>query len=254
MTSGWISIHRQIEKKGYYKKSEYVHLWIHLLLKANHKDNFMFLNGKETPIKSGSFITSRAKLALETGLEPSKVERILKCFKSEQQIEQQSFNKYRLISITNYKKYQNVKQQSEQQVNSKRTASEQQVNTDNKDNNDNKDNKKELQAKKSPAKTTNPDIKIFIDGFFEKFKSVTGEKYLCQGGKDGATVKRLLQTYKLDELNILRDKFFNSTDEFVLKAGFSIGVFSSVINKLLSADNSKDKKKLAGQRWIEKEE
>lgn len=72
---------------------------------------------------------------MDTGINESKVERILKCFESEQQIEQQGYTKYRVISITNWNKYQGAKQENEQQMNSKRTANEQQMNTDNNDKN-----------------------------------------------------------------------------------------------------------------------
>lgn len=34
--NGWIKLYRNLKNKGFYKKSEHVHLWIHLLMKANH--------------------------------------------------------------------------------------------------------------------------------------------------------------------------------------------------------------------------
>jgi hydroxymethylpyrimidine pyrophosphatase-like HAD family hydrolase len=111
------------------RKPEYLAVWIDLLLSANHKDKELIFNEEKILIKSGSFITSRAKIAANTDVEESKVERILKYLKTEQQIEQQSFNKFRIISICNWPKYQQSEQQSEQPVNSQRTASEQPVNT-----------------------------------------------------------------------------------------------------------------------------
>jgi hypothetical protein len=45
---GWIKLHRKLQKKGYYKKSEYIHLWVHLLLSANHKEKeFIQLYGRK---------------------------------------------------------------------------------------------------------------------------------------------------------------------------------------------------------------
>lgn len=122
---GWVKIHRQLKDKAYYKDSEFIHLWLHLLLCANH-DNGEYLNGYEiVKLKKGQFITGRKKLSLETGISESKIERILKVFESEQQIEQQTNSRNRLISIVSWDKFQ----QSEQQKDSKWTASEQQVNT-----------------------------------------------------------------------------------------------------------------------------
>ena len=59
----------------------------------------------------------------------SKVQRILKEFENEHQIEQQTSPRNRLISIVNWSEYQNNEHQSEQQVNNKRTTNEQQMNT-----------------------------------------------------------------------------------------------------------------------------
>jgi hypothetical protein len=135
--SGWIKIHRQLKEKAYYKDSEFIHLWLHLLLCANHA-NGEYLNGYEIiKLKKGQFVTGRKKLSLETGISESKIERILKVFESEQQIEQQTNSRSRVISILSWDKYQ----QNEQQTNSIRTANEQQVDTNNNDNNNKNDKK-----------------------------------------------------------------------------------------------------------------
>lgn len=80
-----------------------------------------------------------------------------------------------------------------------------------------------------------PDVKAFIDHAFEVFLAKTGERMLIDGGKDGAIVKKLLRTYGLNRLKGLWDVFMRSDDPFILRAGFSIGVFKSQINKLLVA-------------------
>lgn len=138
--TGWIRAYRSIENKGWYQKSEYVHLWIHLLLKANHKGKEYFMNGETVKIDRGQLVTGRKKLSAETGISESKVQRILKCFENEQQIEQQTNSRNRIITIVSYGKYQDVEQPIEQQVNNKRTASEQPVNTNNNVNNLKNDN------------------------------------------------------------------------------------------------------------------
>lgn len=120
MNNGWIKIHRGIQDKGYYTDSHYVHLWIHLLMKANHEEKEFLWNGKIIKLNRGQFVTGRLKLAKETGIEQSKVERILNLFETEQQIEQQKTSKYRLITILKYDKYQH----NEQQMNNKRTTNE----------------------------------------------------------------------------------------------------------------------------------
>ena len=137
-TAGWVKIYRSIWNKGWYRKSDYVHLWYHILLKANHSQNEWLYKGKILKVMRGQFITSRRSLANETGINEMKIERILKCFKSEQQIEQQNFYSSRLITIINYDAYQKSEQQNEQQMYSKCTASEQQMYTNKNEKNEKK--------------------------------------------------------------------------------------------------------------------
>ena len=131
---GFIVLHRKIKDSAIYSDSQAVHLWLHLLIKANHKDKDFVLNGQLVTVKRGQTLTGRRRLSVETGIAESKIQRLLKLFENLHMIEQQTNSKNRLISITNYHSYQS----GEQQTNSKRTASEQQVNTNNNDNNDNK--------------------------------------------------------------------------------------------------------------------
>jgi uncharacterized phage protein (TIGR02220 family) len=110
-------------------------------MRASYKDKEMIYNNRKLIIKRGQFIISRKKMAKETGVQESKVERVLKYLKSEQMIEQQNLHTSRLITITNYDKYQSHEQVDEQPVNSQRTASEQPVNTIKKDKKDKNKNK-----------------------------------------------------------------------------------------------------------------
>lgn len=129
--TGWIKLFRSIQKKGWYSDSEYVHLWIHLLISANHKGKEFFFNGQIITLNEGQFVTGRKQLAAVTGIKESKIERILKCFESEQQIEQQTNSRNRVISIRSW----NVYQKNEQQTDNKRTANEQLADTNKNDNN-----------------------------------------------------------------------------------------------------------------------
>lgn len=130
---GWIKLHRSLLGKGYYKKSTFVHLWVHCLMRANHKTTEIMWNGKTMKLKEGQFITGRNSLAHETGISQSSIQRILKYLEIEHQLEQRTTNTSRLITVVNWKKYQQTEQPVEQRVNSERTASEQRVNTDKKE-------------------------------------------------------------------------------------------------------------------------
>lgn len=135
---GWIRIHRKLIETSWFNKSEYVHLWLYLLLKANHQDKEVFIGNEKVLVKRGQFLTSRSKLAEVVHIQENKIYRILKCFENEHQIEQQKTKKYTVISILNYDMYQKNEQVIEQQMNNKRTTNEQSMNTNNNDNNVNK--------------------------------------------------------------------------------------------------------------------
>lgn len=85
---------------------------------------------------------------------------------------------------------------------------------------------------KSSKKPTNPDIKKFIDWWFERFKKEVGEKYHVTG-KDAKVVQGLLNTYSYEGLVKAGEYFWEHRDEFVDRAGHTMGVFSSIINKII---------------------
>jgi len=146
MSTGFIKLHRCLKQSAFYKDSEYVHLWVHLLMSVNRTQKRLKVDktNQYIVLLPGQVLTSRDKLSEQTGISSSKIQRILKSFESEQQIEQQTFSKYRVISITKWQQYQHTEQQLEQQVNSNRTASEQQVNTNKKEEKEKKEEEKPL--------------------------------------------------------------------------------------------------------------
>jgi hypothetical protein len=131
--TGWVKLFRSVMDKAWYQDSEYVHLWIHLLMKANHSGKEFLMNNKVIKLKAGQFVTGRKKLSLETGIKEWKIEKVLKCFENDGQIQQQSNSQNRLLSIVSWDCYQNNQQQS----NSKATTKQQQSNTNNNEKNDN---------------------------------------------------------------------------------------------------------------------
>lgn len=127
--SGWIKLHRALSDHWLASNPDSLSVWVHLLMLANHAETKRQINGSVLTVLPGQIITSRRSLSEKTGVQESKVERILRRLESEQQITQRGLSKFRVISIVNWAEYQSIEQQNEQQVNSRRTASEQQVNT-----------------------------------------------------------------------------------------------------------------------------
>ncbi|NCC59999.1 MAG: hypothetical protein EOM12_03480 [Verrucomicrobiae bacterium] len=126
---GWVKIHRTIQDNPICKKPEWAWLWVNLILDAAHEPHKFMWNGSNFIIERGQLVTSRKTLSRKCKLSESSVERCLKYLENGQQIEQQTFNTFRLISIVNYSIYQKREQQNEQQLDSNWTATGQQLDT-----------------------------------------------------------------------------------------------------------------------------
>lgn len=127
---GYIKVYRSILNNPVVcKDSEYFAVWCYLLLNATHKEKQVLFAGKKITLKAGQLITGRIKIAEHFKISESKVQRILKTYESEQQIEQQISNKNRLITILQWDLYQCSEQQIEQQVNNNWTTTGQQLNS-----------------------------------------------------------------------------------------------------------------------------
>ena len=138
MNEGWVKIHRKIlENPVVCKDSDYLSVWIFLLLNATHKELPFMFNGNKIILQPGQLVTCKKNISFKLSVNESKIFRILKLFESEQQIEQQITRHGRLVTLLNWKDYQKDERQNEQQMNDNRTTNEQQVNANKNVKNDN---------------------------------------------------------------------------------------------------------------------
>ena len=130
MNDGFVKIHRKIlDNPIVCRDAEYFSVWCYLLLNATHTGIKMMFDGKVIELKPGQLITGRKSISAKFNISESKVQRVLKKLEIEQQIEQQTSPRKRLITVLNWSKYQIREQQNEHQVNNNRTTTEQQLNT-----------------------------------------------------------------------------------------------------------------------------
>lgn len=120
--NGWIKLHRKFKEWQWYKKSEMVHLFIHLLVSANFKDGFW--QGIE--IKRGQLVTGRKTLSNETGISEQSIRTCLSKFEKSGEINIKSTNKNSIITICKYDYYNDEKILSNQQLTSNQPATNQQ--------------------------------------------------------------------------------------------------------------------------------
>jgi len=92
-------------------------------------------------------------------------------------------------------------------------------------------------TQKGDSKKSNPEIKIFIDYAATTYKTKFNNPLFIDGGKDGQLIKKLLSTFSLTNLQRLWVNFLETEDDFIKNAGFSIAIFKTQINKLVSGNN-----------------
>jgi hypothetical protein len=99
---GWIKLHRQILEWEWYSDNNCFRLFLHLLLKANHKEKRF----KGLELKVGSIVTSRDLLARETGLTSQQIRTALTKLISTNEITSVTSSQGTIIQIVSYEKYQ----------------------------------------------------------------------------------------------------------------------------------------------------
>ena len=99
---GWIKLHRQILEWEWYSDNNCFRLFLHLLLKANHKEKRF----KGLELKIGSIVTSRDLLARETGLTSQQIRTALTKLISTNEITSVTSSQGTIIQIVSYEKYQ----------------------------------------------------------------------------------------------------------------------------------------------------
>jgi hypothetical protein len=120
--NGWIKLYPKLWDNPHSTDPDWVSLWIYILCHASFKPTPALWKGKRITLQTGQFVTNRKELAESTGISESKVYRLLICYESEQQIEQQNSNRSSLITVLNWNAYQQTEQQFEQQMNNRRTT------------------------------------------------------------------------------------------------------------------------------------
>ena len=202
---GFVAIQRSIMESPIYKDSDAVHLWLHLTLKANHKDNEFMMNGVMVKVNRGQLITGRSSLAEATGIHNSKIQRLLKTFEKIGLIEQHTNNRNRRITLLSY----DEENESEQQVNNTRTTDEHLVNTNNNVNNENNVNKSSSQKNKF----SDEDMKA-ASWIFSKIKSMDDSIKDPNMESWANTVRLMRERDKLSHRDICRVFDWANKDSF----------------------------------------
>ena len=127
---GWIKIHRKILEWEWYDDNNVFRLFFHLLMTANYEEK----SWHGITIGRGQIVTSVDNLSSQLGLSAQQIRTAINKLKITQEITSKTTNKFTLITICNYEKYQftdNAEQQTKQQTNNNQITNEQQTNNNN---------------------------------------------------------------------------------------------------------------------------
>jgi hypothetical protein len=94
----------------------------------------------------------------------------------------------------------------------------------------------ELTAIINAEETPGQQAKRLLDFFCRHWERMfPREKYVVNGAKDMASLKRLLKTLEAEEIAARIRLYFQSTDKFIVESRWSLPVFIVTINRLVAA-------------------
>ena len=166
MDRGWIKLWRKLEDWSWRKDPLTSHLFINLLLMANHKP-YEFMGFK---INRGQVVTGRFKLAETLGLTEQNIKTSFYKLKSTNEITIKSTNRFSIVSIVNYEIYQSESTSKlTSKSNNNQTTTNQQLTTIKECKNDKND--------KNKAREATPQTRDQAKSFFKElgFESLAEE-------------------------------------------------------------------------------
>lgn len=122
---GWIKLHRELLDHWIYKDSEYLKVWIEMLIRARYWDepSKELIGDQLVKVERGEFIFGRPKWSSRLGISEQRLKTLITKMIKEDMIEPiQKFPRFTLYRIKNYEKFnQQDNQQTNQHINQQET-------------------------------------------------------------------------------------------------------------------------------------
>ena len=135
MKNSFIQLNRKILTWQWYKNPNVFRVFVHCLLKANHKDNKF--EGKIIP--RGSLATSYDSIAHDLKLTKAQVRRVIKNLIASREVVTKRAPRYLLVTLVKYNDYQGRDAKNNTQMTLKEHSNDTQVTLNNNGNNVNND-------------------------------------------------------------------------------------------------------------------
>ncbi len=115
---GWVKLHKTLKDWEWRSDPMTLAVFINLMLDANFSES----NWRGQKLLPGELIFGRKEFSKKTGISEQSVRTALEHLKSTNEITIKSNNKYSVISINNWSKYQDTNQQTNQQLTNNQPA------------------------------------------------------------------------------------------------------------------------------------
>ncbi len=181
-------MHRDLMEWEWYQSPNVVRLYFHLIFKVNFKDK----KWQGQLVKRGQLITSNNHLATDLRLSVQTVRTAIQKLQDSGYIKIKSTNRFTLITLVNYDKFQSAKGENNKPVNnqtaSKKHTANSQVTTTKESNKENKSNNEKIEIRlknfeKKVFALSQFDLKI-LKGFFDYWSELNSEKTVMRFEKD----------------------------------------------------------------------
>lgn len=151
--SGWIKLHRSLQDSSIAAHPEYLAVWIHLMLRAQHSASECVIGRQIVKLSVGQLVFGRIKFSAEIGVTENKVRAALDVMKTLNMITIKSMAKFSIISIVKWNEYQTESPANNHETASTSPADHQQAATYKNDKNVNNDKNKDLLGDEKPKKS-----------------------------------------------------------------------------------------------------
>ena len=103
---GWIKLYRSLSNHWVFSDHRTFHLWVYLLMEANHVKGKTTIDGKMVEVKPGQTLTSIDKLSKKVGITWRTTKKIIDDFLVDEMITVEPIGRGLLLTICNYSNYQ----------------------------------------------------------------------------------------------------------------------------------------------------
>lgn len=194
---GYIKVHRKVLDNPVFQNEKALKIWLWLLLKANYKDKYTLLLGRQkVELRAGQLVFGSNKACEELKMSKSTIHFWLNFLEVERYIGRKKTSKFSLISILNWGRYQ-IEQAREldAELNDKRTLGVQINETNKKE----KNNKKEEEEATALSKNL---TQHFTSLCFRSKRAYVGSP------KDEQRLRVVLENFSPEEVKRMFDAYF----------------------------------------------